>query len=490
MFFHKNQKNKNSSKQADQAFNNIESIGTFFLQSFKEVYLGIKKNNLSWPYCGLFVVIANITFLFCLDIMIFDYYGYSHIYLEYEALSWILYIILATFGFVSWGARESVAKNNMLKKLRTALIDAKLTTPSKRIPQFISDDPIDKYTRKLTLYNQGITKTQFEAAKDALGTKLKVYVDDVREKKEMGLTDIYYSHYPMPSEVRVEDFTKRKNHGFIVGRTRSKEVHGSFKDCPHLLIAGQTGGGKSNFLRQMITSLYVNNKKTHFTLIDLKEGLEFQIFKNLERVSVMEDFSSIVSQLGKLDKKLSERMALIKSQNCNDIDSYQKKMRSKGLKYNPLDRHFIIVDEAAELFLASDKNELENVQKARASLSRVARLGRACGMHLVIATQRPDVKAVDPQIKSNLTGVLCFLVPNLATSMTVLSNGRAMHLPSETPGRAIWKPGGTMTEVQTPLIPEEDINEALKPFRAEPVGPTNLKEPSKRNKNHVRRQNM
>lgn len=459
----------------------FEKTGTGLINLLKEVFNGIKSNTISWPYCSFFIVLANFIILFSLDILIFDYFGYSRLYLEYEALSWICYIILATFGFATWGARESSTKRKMLLKLKDALIDAKLTTPSGKIPHFVNDEPIDKWTRKLTLFNQGISKKKFEEVKDTLSVSLRVYIDDIRENIEKGLTQIYYSHFPMPTVVRISDFTKRKNHGYIVGKTRSKEIHSSFKDCPHLLIAGQTGGGKSNFLRQMVTSLYVNNKNTHFTLIDLKEGLEFQVFKNLKRVEVMENFDSIISKLARLDKEMTGRMQLIKSNSCNDLDSYQKKMKSKGLDVKPLDRHFVIVDEAAEMFLTSDKNNVENVQKARAALSRIARLGRACGMHLVIATQRPDVKAVDPQIKSNLTGVLCFLVPNLATSMTVLSNGRGMHLPSGVPGRAIWKPGGTMTEVQTPFIPEEDIHKALAPFRIN-------KKPAEKNETQLKSQ--
>ena len=107
---------------------------------------------------------------------------------------------------------------------------------------------------------------------------------------------------------------------FVAGCTRSKIVSQSFKSSPHLLIGGQTGGGKSTLLRQIITSLYLNDDNARFQLVDLKEGLEFQTFKNIKRINVVENFRDMLLQLGNLDTELKQRMAKIKEANCKDID--------------------------------------------------------------------------------------------------------------------------------------------------------------------------
>ena len=229
------------------------------------------------------------------------------------------------------------------------------------------------------------------------------------------------------------------------------------------------GRGKSTFLRQFTTTLYLNDDNIHFTFIDLKAGLESQFFENLKRVDVYHDISMANYFLIRLSKTLQYRMSLLKANKCKDVLEYYKLPDEKKVlvpvpdsEVQPgLSRHVIIVDEAAELFLAGGDNKASDVQDAKRVLSQVARQGRSIGVHLVIATQRPDGRALDPQIKANLTGTLCFQMVNDTSSILVLGNGRATDLPS-IPGRAIWKSGMEMVEVQTPYLDPQETEELLK----------------------------
>ncbi len=112
------------------------------------------------------------------------------------------------------------------------------------------------------------------------------------------------------------------------------------------------------------------------------------------------------------------------------------------------------------MFLAGNHANSKEIQAARGILSRIARLGRAVGVHLVVATQRPDTRALDSQVKANLTGVICFQMMNDASSISVLGVGRASDLP-RVPGSAIWKNGMDMLEVQTPFLGAEEAETLL-----------------------------
>ena len=108
--------------------------------------------------------------------------------------------------------------------------------------------------------------------------------------------------------------------------------------------------------------------------------------------------------------------------------------------------------------------DAREVQRARRLASKIAAQGRAVGIHLIIATQRPDRNALDPQTKANLVGKLCFQMSNTASSMTVLDNGRASEL-TPVPGRAIWQQGSEMMEVQAPLMTEKEAERLLSSYR-------------------------
>jgi S-DNA-T family DNA segregation ATPase FtsK/SpoIIIE len=274
----------------------------------------------------------------------------------------------------------------------------------------------------------------------------------------------------MPELTRIDDIKAMAALTFVVGKTRAKQIVARLDKVPHLMVAGQTGGGKSTFLRCLITTLYLNNPDFEFTLIDLKGGLEFQTFENLKRVEVVPNVAQAISGLQSLETIMKKRMALLKANDCKDIDAYlaipaeKRKPISEEEKTGPLGRHILVVDEAAEMFLAGSQAGSGDIQTARRILSQIARQGRAVGVHLVIATQRPDAKSLDPQVKANLTGVLCFQMLNDASSITVLGVGRATDLPS-IPGRGIWKCGAEMLEVQTPYLEAESADQLLESHR-------------------------
>jgi S-DNA-T family DNA segregation ATPase FtsK/SpoIIIE len=387
------------------------------------------------------------------------------------------YLVLIGTPFSLWAAARMLKRRRLIERLTQVFNAAGLKNNLGNPPRFLSDRPLDAVTRKLRVTSSVLPLAAFQKAKPALESGLQIYVDEFREIRKLGAVEVIYAHEPMPTVFQPDLSVTRKAGRFLVGATRSREVETSLMEVPHLLVAGQTGGGKSTFLRQFITSLYLAPGKARFLLVDLKGGLEFQVFEGLERVVVPDSMAKAVTLLADVAKEVETRMQLLKAGRAKDVEAYRRSAKERGDKLPDLSRQIIVIDEAAEMFLAGQHASGANVQLAKRVLSQVARQGRSLGIHLVVATQRPDSRALDPQIKANLPGVLCFQMVNDISSITVLGNGRATDLPS-VPGRAIWKTGAEMVEVQTPLLTPQRAEELLRPFRKEqPASSASLVDP-------------
>lgn len=444
----------------------------------RELYDGVRTRSL--PVGSLLFTTAFLQFLVLLKV---DLWLMSKISLALYPSSTrafaIYYMVLIGSPFAIWSLARSLRRKRLVERLADVFHAAGLKNNLGNLPKFVFDRPLDPVTRKLRITSSVLPVLAFQKAKSAIESGLQIYIDEFRENRKTGTVDMVYAHEPMPTNFQFDVSKPCRGAEFIVGATRSREIRASLNDVPHLLVAGQTGGGKSTFLRQFITTLCLGPEKFELLLIDLKGGLEFQLFEGLENVIVPEDMCRATNRLHDLSEKVETRLALLKQHRVKDIEGLRKRAREKQDRSIPnLRRVLIVIDEAAEMFLAGDHASGGDVQQAKRVLSRVARQGRSIGVHLVVATQRPDSRALDPQIKANLPGVLCFQMVNDISSITVLGNGRATDLPA-VPGRAIWKVGGDMVEVQTPFLSMEKAEGLLPKERAVSEPPQTPKSPTK-----------
>lgn len=444
------QKNSNPIDRITITLKNISVL----LEPIKILFEGIKTNTIPWKFCAGWAVCTSLVIILKIDHFLISNTRFSDMY-PYSFWLYRLYTFsFSTLGFWIWAWIEVKKKKDRLKLLTDAFKNAGLQSKIGRLPQLISDNPIDPMTRKMRLTNAGFPLETFRNHSKFVESELGVFIDEMRENRERRSVDVIYSHYPMAEVVVYNSKLTSRPYEFPIGQTRANATTSSFKESPHLLVAGQTGGGKSTFLRQFIVHLATIQKSCKFLLIDLKGGLEFSLFENRKQFVVVPHVKAAIEELLKIDKLLDTRMAFLKKNQCKDIEAYFKKDEKNKNQIN-LDRQVVVVDEAAEMFLAGHHAKAKDIQEARGILSRIARQGRAVGIHLVIATQRPDSRSLDPQVKANLTGVLCFQMMNDSSSIAVLGNGRATDLP-KVPGRAIWKNGIEMIEVQTPLLTTEE----------------------------------
>lgn len=428
-----------------------------------EIFHGITSKSIDWFVCLVPGCLFNILVLTRLDGPLFGIMKLG--WLLPPAGMWTYFIYCAVgaiSGFAIWGFWQTILHNQVSRKLTDVFQTSGLKNSIGKLPAFIFDKPIDEFTRKMRLSRANLPLSQFIAAKENLESALQVYIDEIKEDRERGTVDIIYAGSAIPTGVKLTDIAEIGKCRFLIGETRARKIIADLRETPHFLIGGQSGGGKSTFLRQIITTLYLNNPKFEFVLIDLKGGLEFQIFENMERMNVVPNTSGALEFMERLDETLQSRMAILKQNECKDIDAFLKLPAEKRTASCAVNRTVVVIDEAAELFMASDKSGASDAQRAKRLVIKLAAQGRAVGIHLIIATQRPDVKAVDGQIKANLSGIVAFQMPNMHSSQTILDNSRAAHLP-KIPGRCIWKTSLEQTEVQTPFLTVEETSNLLKP---------------------------
>lgn len=462
-----NNVNPHSHAWADRLWSLTKNIIFGISQPVVEVIYGVRKDTiLYWPLIG-WGFIFDALILSGLDQKIFKW---LHIYWLYpkNPIAYSFYAFFGvTLGFWIWGAIQARRKVNMIERLTQVFLESGLKSPMGKLPGFIADRPVDELVRKLRVTNAFMPKAKFEEAKERLESSLQVYIDEITENRASGTIDILYSHYEIAKMVEADNLLSVGPAKFFVGQTRAKPIYSSLAETPHLLIGGQTGGGKSTFLRQLVSTLYANNQSYRFSLIDMKGGLEFQIFEGLPRMAVYSTFEDAKTLFEQLDTMLTERMKILKFNNSKDIDAFDnipsaQRKRPDDVSDESMDiqRQIVVIDEAAELFLSSARSNVSEVQELNRRAIRIAAQGRAVGLHLVVATQKPDSKAINSQIKANLVGIISFPMATLGASFSILGNGRAKELPA-IPGRAIWKSGLDQFEVQTPFLNPEATKKIL-----------------------------
>lgn len=216
-------------------------------------------------------------------------------------------------------------------------------------------------------------------------------------------------------------------------------------DGPHVLVAGTTGSGKSEFLRSMIVGLALAHspKQVGFVLLDYKGGSAFDACEDLPHVvGVVTDLDDQLAEraLVSLEAELRLRERWLRTVGASDIVDYQR----AGSPNGELARLVVVVDEFATL-----RAELPNFVDGLVS---IAQRGRSLGLHLVLATQRPS-GVVDAHIRANTNLRVALRVTAASDSVDVIDSPVAANIGRSAPGRAYVRRGGSEVEcVQTAFV--------------------------------------
>jgi DNA segregation ATPase FtsK/SpoIIIE, S-DNA-T family len=234
------------------------------------------------------------------------------------------------------------------------------------------------------------------------------------------------------------------------------------RDGPHMLVAGTTGAGKSEFLRTLVTSIAASAPPhlVTFMLVDYKGGAAFADCVGLPHVAgVLTDLDSTSTgrALASLEAELRRRERLFRAAEAKDLDTYRTRREAGAPELPSVASLLIVVDEFATL--------VDELPDFVSGLVSVARRGRSLGIHLVLATQRP-AGVVTAEIRANLGLRVCLRVADPADSADVLGNTDAALIPANRPGRALARNGsGRAVEFQSALVSVGVPRQLVRPGR-------------------------
>ena len=233
------------------------------------------------------------------------------------------------------------------------------------------------------------------------------------------------------------------------------------KKLPHLLIAGTTGSGKSVGINAMILSLLYRNDpdQLKLMLIDPKM-LEFAAYEDVPHLitPVITEPVKAIAALANMVGEMERRYKLMAEARTKNIENYNEKVKKIGDEAFPY--IVVVIDELADLMMSGGK-------EVELSIARLAQKSRACGIHLIVATQRPSVDVVTGMIKANLPSRLSYRVGSRIDSKVILDAMGADSLLGR--GDGLFTPPGStgLVRIHAPWNTEEEIEEVVAYLKAQ-----------------------
>ena len=233
------------------------------------------------------------------------------------------------------------------------------------------------------------------------------------------------------------------------------------KKLPHLLIAGTTGSGKSVGINGMILSLLYKNSPDQLRLLMIDpKMLEFSSYNDIPHLltPVITKPKQAIAALNNMVAEMERRYELMAETRTKNIENYNEKVKKTGGEFFPY--IVVIIDELSDLMMTSGKD-------VEISIARLAQKSRACGIHLIVATQRPSVDVVTGLIKANLPSRISYRVGQKIDSKIILDQMGAESLLGR--GDMLFTPPGStgLVRLHAPWATEEEIEKVVDFIKAQ-----------------------
>lgn len=311
----------------------------------------------------------------------------------------------------------------------------------------------DKDNPRVTIWefrNQSIPLQEWEKKCLAIETALGITIVKLAYAKGKSRVLVYSvsADDDLPEVLKWKDsYLSPKSFVLVLGESYTGPVTVNLAHIPHILLGGSTGSGKSVLLKLLL--MQALHKGAEVYIADFKGGVDFpKVWHEKCRMCFTEE--DLRDTLDQLAAVLEHRKSAFKALGCPNIDAYNETAEQ------PIQRLVFACDEVAEML---DKTGADNERKKllaqiESRLSTIARQGRAFGIHLILATQRPDATIIPGQIRNNMDFRVCGRADSVLSQIILDNTSAAEQIPKDARGRFITGDG---TVFQGYLFDEEQL---------------------------------
>lgn len=324
------------------------------------------------------------------------------------------------------------------KNTREALQKIGLTNHAGEAPVLVRKHKEVK--SKLTIWEFdpcGISLSEWENKQAQIETALNITIAQIKWAHGRKIVRVYAvpAESDFPTLLPWNDqYLSSDSFVLNLGESLTGPVTVNLAHIPHVLLGGSTGSGKSVLLKSLLMQSL--RKGAMVWIADFKGGVDFSKVWH-EKCRMCFDEDALIDTLNHLTDTLEQRKREFKALGCPNIDVYNE-ATGNGLK-----RLVFACDEVAEML---DKTGVDNERKKLLAqienrLSTIARQGRAFGIHLILATQRPDATIIPGQIKNNMDFRVCGRADNVLSQIILDNTSAADQIPKDAQGRFITGDG-------------------------------------------------
>ncbi len=298
----------------------------------------------------------------------------------------------------------------------------------------------DKDNARVTVWefrNQSIPLQEWEKKRLAIETALGITIVKLTYAKGKSRVLVYAvpAGDDLPEVLKWKDsYLSLDSFVLVFGESYTGPVTVNLTHIPHILLGGSTGSGKSVLLKLLL--MQALRKGAEVYIADFKGGVDFpKVWHEKCRMCFTEE--DLCDTLDRLVEELERRKSALKALGCPNIDAYNE------IAERPLQRLIFACDEVAEVLdkTGRSKEDKELLAQIENRLSTIARLGRAFGIHLILATQRPDANIIPGQIKNNMDFRVCGRADSVLSQIILDNTSAAEQIPKDARGRFITGDG-------------------------------------------------